>query len=174
MAPRGSLKRRLARVDAEEAVPVAKARARVGADYRAVCVGGPLRRRLERVAAELGDAADEGQPLTKSLRKHWASGQLSSPLVQELASGAELQGASGVSSLATAGTSGKHLQNLQRSMLNMFGVPPAAADFTWVRIPLARGMGMHPVSSAWVSRPHLSQCSHCVVEAYSRARWCSC
>ena len=88
---------------------------------------------------------DEDRPLTDTLRKRWASGQISSAIVQEIASGAERQGASGMADLPQAGSGGRHAHNLQRSMLKIFGAPPAAADFTWVRIPTSHGMAVHPV-----------------------------
>ena len=139
MSSRGSLKRRLARADAGEVVPKAKAKSADLAQGR-----GSLRRRLERAGVRDLPAGVEDGPLTDILKRRWASGQLSSVIVQEIASGAERQGAIDMSGLSGAGAGGRHAQNLQRSLFTVFEMPPAAAYFTWVRIPTSRGVAVHP------------------------------
>jgi hypothetical protein len=84
-------------------------------------------------------------PLVNSLRRDWAKGLISAKQVQEYAHGAQLQGANFLGDLAKAGTFGKNPQNIQRSLIQLFGKPVGAPDFNWFKIPLKNGRyALHP------------------------------
>ena len=108
---------------------------------------GSLRRRMER-ASNSGPSGDgHDAPLVASLRRAWAAGKISSPMVQEFALAAAQQGAhgGGVDRIARAGASGSHAPNIQRAILNFFGFPDCVPAFKWVPLPMARGSVLHPV-----------------------------
>ena len=71
-------------------------------------------------------------------------GKISAKQVQEYAFGADQQGAVGMGAAAKAGTSGKHAQNIHRSLLSIFGKPQGAPDITWCEVPTKRGNVLHP------------------------------
>ena len=67
-------------------------------------------------------------------------GKLSSLQVLEYATGADLQGASGLTRLASLGS-----DHAFRSLKNVFGIPAGAPDFTWLEIPTIAGpKTVHP------------------------------
>lgn len=136
----GSQKRRLERAGAEADGTDPGAGASSSSAPR-----GSLRRRLDRASQGASSAAERPSPLAGTLMKQWASGQLSSAKVQEIAEAATASNAEGVGGLSSAGPSGRHPQNLQRSLLRMFGRPSGAPDFTWVRVPTSTGHALHPV-----------------------------
>ena len=110
----------------------------------------PLRGGIRRRIANSGDDGDNtknnAEPLLANMRRRWAEGKISSPLVQEFAAGAVAQGAGGVTThaAASAGTSGRNPQNLQRDFLNLFGKPKGSPDFFWRRIPTKDGLEFWP------------------------------
>ena len=126
---------------------------------------GGIRRRVLAPAEQesAGEArADIDLPLLRSLKRDWAKGKLSSPQVQDYAAGAAAQGAVGMGRAAAAGSHGRHPQNLQRSLIALFGMPPGAPAFSWFTIPTASGDVVHPflLPHAWLqslysSRPEL-------------------
>ena len=83
-------------------------------------------------------------PLLQSLKKHWGQGIISAAQVQEYAWGASKQGAVGMSSPAAAGSSGKHAQNIHRSLIALFGRPKGSPEISWYEVPTAKGTRMHP------------------------------
>ena len=67
-------------------------------------------------------------------------GKLSALQVLEYATGADLQGASGLTRLASIGS-----DHAFRSLKNVFGIPVGAPDFTWLEIPTIAGpKTVHP------------------------------
>ena len=137
---RGGLKRRIERALAEPGDQDASSEATSSTNP----LRGPLRRRLAR--AEGPEAMDpDDLPLVESLKRRWADGKITSPLVQEFADAASRQGAEGMRRLASAGTSGRHPQNIQRSLLSFFGTPIGAPGTTWVRPPMRNGGEIHLV-----------------------------
>lgn len=149
MAPkRGGIRKRLQAAEpAEPAEPAEQAEPAEPAEPAASSSSreprGGLRRRLEKSAGassqETGDKS-----LYKTLKKNWALGKISSPLVQEIAEGAEKAGATGLSKTASAGSSGRNPQHLQRALISVFGKPVGAPDFEWFTIPLKSGRLAHP------------------------------
>ena len=67
--------------------------------------------------------------------------------------GAMLQGARGMQGVAAAGSHGHHPQNLQRSLISLFGMPEGAPDFAWFDIPTKSGVHPHPflLPHAWLA-----------------------
>ena len=67
--------------------------------------------------------------------------------------GAMKQGARGMQRIAAAGSHGHNPQNLQRSLISFFGMPPGAPDFDWFDIPTKSGVHPHPffLPHAWLS-----------------------
>ena len=95
-------------------------------------------------------------PLNSSLKKDWGKGILTSRQVQEYASGASQQGASGVDPIASAGNFGKNPQNLQRALLNLFGKPVGSPEISWYNIPTKKGFVAHPfmLPHVWLHSLH--------------------
>lgn len=92
-----------------------------------------------------GSRPDIDPTLRDSLRRDWGKGEISARKVQEYAMGAARAGAGGLDDLALAGTSGKNTQNIQRSLLGIFGRPQGAPPIDWVEIPVKGGrMVSHP------------------------------
>ena len=83
--------------------------------------------------------------MNNTLRSMWASGEIKSPRVQELAAGALKQGAEGLNRLASIGTSGKHRGNMFRDMCAALGEPVGSSSLMYVRIPTTKGDVNHPV-----------------------------
>ena len=82
----------------------------------------------------------EDLPLTNSLKRDWAKGDLTARQVQEYAAGAEAQGAVGVGNVAAAGARGQHPQNIQRTLIKLFGQPRGRPMWTgWRYQPRALG-----------------------------------
>jgi len=123
--------------------------------------GEPLPSSSRSLRRRVGDAPEplQEQPLLQSLKRDWGKGLLSSKQVQEYAAGADRQGAKGLAAVAAAGGSGRHPQNLQRSLMAMFGSPMGAPDFTWCEIETKRGKKVHPflLPHAWFASMH-AQC----------------
>jgi hypothetical protein len=129
--------------------------------------GGGVRHRLasEDQSRASGDRSScpSGLPLTNSLKRDWAKGELNSRQVQEYAHGAHKQGACGADRLAKAGTFGKHASNIHRDLLAFFGHPTGAPEVDWFYITTANGKRTaHPFllphkffSSLFVGRPAL-------------------
>ena len=77
-----------------------------------------LRRRIEQ-ASERTDACEK--PLEDALRHDWGKGIMSSKKVQEIAMGAEQQGARDLSGISKTGAFRKHPQNIQSALFYYFG-----------------------------------------------------
>ena len=152
--PANSLKRRLGNA-------VADADARLREDMRATETHsggesasgrrGNLRQRIERAsvnpsASSSSTGPAQPFPLVDSLKKHWEAGRLSSPMVQEIATGAAAQGATGggVDQITRAASEGLRPDNLQRSLLSLFGRTKGVPLFRYVMLPLKRGTVLHP------------------------------
>ena len=97
-----------------------------------------------RVVAETHQPVASELPLLQTLKRDWGKGLLSSRQVQEYSLAAEKQGAIGMSAAAAAGSSGKNPQNLQRSLLHVFGKPAGSPEFTWCEVATKRGKQLHP------------------------------
>ena len=70
----------------------------------------------------------EELPLANNLKRDCAIGNLFARQVQEHNTGAEAQGAAGVGNVAAAGARGQHPQNIQRTLINLFGRPMGRAQ----------------------------------------------
>ena len=136
-----SLKKRLARAADLDELPASEPASSSSAGPTEVGRR-TLRRRIDQ-ANERTDACET--PLEDVLRNDWGKGIMSSKKVQEIALGAEKQGATGLSGISKAGASGKHPQNIQRALFNYFGHPLGVPDFTYVRLPMREGPEFHPV-----------------------------
>ena len=150
----GGLKKRLAddqHLDAPPAptVPLNNIRSRLSSSTHCASASNPalaatstrtnLRQRCA-PASSPDDAGDEGVPrITRSLRRDWARGKLTSRQVQEYAEGAQQSGAIGLDKLARAGASGRHPANVQRALLTYFGRPKGAPKVEWVELPMKDG-----------------------------------
>jgi hypothetical protein len=65
--------------------------------------------------------------------------------VQEYAFNAQAQGAHGLDGMAKAGSSGKHVSNIHKALVALFGRPKGAPELSWVNIPTASSPGKaHP------------------------------
>ena len=85
-------------------------------------------------------------PLNMTLKKRWASGELSSPAMQEIALSAMEQGAFGIDHLAKLGKAGSQPGNVFRDLCSALGMPLGAPAMQWVRLPLAnRKSSLYPV-----------------------------
>ena len=73
-------------------------------------------------------------PLRKTLLKGWATGEMSSSKVLEIASGAAQQGATGLADMSSLGS-----HNAFRSLQAVFGYPVGAPHMTWLEIPTTAG-----------------------------------
>ena len=104
---------------------------------------GRVRRRLEKTAPTCGGEIEE-KLLLQNLKREWGRGKLSSSQVQDYSAGAAEQGARGLGKVAAAGSKGCHPQNLQRSLISVFGMPTRAPEFWWHEIPLKAGLVKHP------------------------------
>ena len=136
-----SLKNRLARAADLDEFPASEPASSSSAGPTEV---GPrtLRRRID-LANGRTDACETH--LEVVLRNDWGTGVMSSKKCHEVASGAEKQGATGLSGISKAGASGKHPQNIQRALFNCFGHLLGVPDFTYVRLPMREGPEFHPV-----------------------------
>jgi len=117
-------------------------------------------------------------PLYQSLKRDWCKGEISAKKVQEYALGAQLQGALGMSAPARAGSSGKHPENIHRSLLIIFKPPQETPELTWAHIPTKRGNVVHPFmlphqwfSSLYACQPDLFDSSVRGPEGASDAFW---
>ena len=144
MPPKGGIKRRLEQADGN--APSAE-QFGVSESSSSLPLGGGVARRVARAQAcslvggtSASSQSSSSLPLNASLKRRWAQGKITSPLVQEFAMGAAMQGATGLGNLPFAGNSGKHVQNLQRALVNAFGMPDGAPDFSWYDIPTKRGV----------------------------------
>ena len=160
---RGTLKRRIERAESAQDDAASHNDAASSSDQPR----GTLRRRIER-AEGAQEIAQEDLPLVGTLKRNWAKGKISSAMVQEIAHGAEAQGAGGMSALSSAGTSGKHAQNLQRSILKYFGSPPGAPDFSWIQIPTTKGHTIHPI---FLPHEYFSKLYHNAPHRWLARRW---
>ena len=102
---------------------------------------GGIRQRIRRVS--------ENEPpvstgFTEALKRNWAKGTLSSPLLQDLSETASAQGASGVEHIMKIGAKGKHPQNYFRDLKVAFGWPSLAPSFSWFDIPGKNGIISQP------------------------------
>ena len=84
-------------------------------------------------------------PFTDKLMKAWATGKMSSAMVQDLAQAAQDQGAKGMAAMSSSGATGAWQQNIQRSLITLFGQPEGPPPVTWVNVPTAKGTQLHPV-----------------------------
>ena len=115
----------------------------------------PVQPRVESVREKKGGVAERAAkaakagkpeketPFFKILKRDWGKGQISSPKVQEYAEAHMASGGVGAESLASAGASGRHPQNLQRAFVHVFGQPKGVPEFTWARIPTSMGEVLH-------------------------------
>ena len=85
--------------------------------------------------------ASTNLPLNEGLKKQWASGKMSAVQVQDLADRAQRQGAHGIGKLS----GGSYHRNAHRALVNFFGYPDGAPDFTWIQLPVVNGKAFHPV-----------------------------
>ena len=95
----------------------------------------------------------EDEPLTDKLKEEWGKGVLSSKRVQEFAMAAQGQGARGLEAISAAGASGRNPQNIQQTLVRLFGRPEGSPDFTWAEIP-----GKKKISASFLFAPHLDRC----------------
>ena len=140
MAPKGGIRKRVASSSPESPSPEQSAGA---SSSRPSPIRGGVRQRIGQAIADDPDVPAD-LPMNDYLKKQWALGQMSSPQVQAIAERAQQQGATGAERLAAAGTSGRNPQNLQRSLVNFFGIPRGAPPFVWKQIPLKSGSVSHP------------------------------
>ena len=156
MSPKGGIRKRVL-TDAEEAkasTPASSSSGRTGG----------VRRRVLAPPEQASGHADQPNDLLDGFKRDWAKGKLSSPQVQDYAARAAAQGAAGMGRAASAGSHGRHPQNLQRSLIALFGMPPGAPAFAWFNIPTKSGDVAHPflLPHAWLqslysSKPELWQ-----------------
>jgi len=183
MGPKSGIKRRL--LD----VPDSGSAENVGGSSSSAAIAprsGGTRKLLR--AAEKSDAAekasklgcDESLPLNQSLRRMWAKGELTSPQVQELASGAAKQGAMGVDKMAKVGSDGCRPGNIFRDLVNAFGYPQGAPRLYWAKVPLEGGLVSHPFILPHLFFAHLfgerkEEFAHAVLGGHKDCRsfWCS-
>eukprot|EP00959_Pyramimonas_sp_CCMP1952_P458621 9476923-Pyramimonas_sp.AAC.1 len=108
-------------------------------------IRGGVRQRSSRSAVS-NEPSPEAGPFSRTMRKDWATGTLSSAKVQEYAFAAQQQGAEGLDNLAAVGTYGKWPQNLLRDLKNLFGYPLGSPPIDWVEVPMKHGRKIaHPV-----------------------------
>ena len=84
-------------------------------------------------------------PLNSALKQKWASGEMKSPVVQEIASAASTQGAVGLGKLPGVGSSGTQLGNIYRDLCTTFGIPTGSDAIKYVHLPTAQGTSTIPV-----------------------------
>ena len=108
-------------------------------------LAGGIRRRQAAGSEGAGTGGEEKpNELLDMWKRDWGKGKLSSPQIQEYAMGAIAQGAKDMGRAAAIGSHGKHPQNIQRSLISLFGMPPGAPQFSWYTIPTASGDVSHP------------------------------
>jgi hypothetical protein len=73
--------------------------------------------------------------LTNSLKRDWASGEISAKKVQQYAMNAAADGAIGFDRLAAMGASGRDPSGIHKALLNIFGTPKGASAFDWINLP---------------------------------------
>ena len=114
--PQGSLKRRIERAleESDQRNPDQSASSHEAGSTSASSRGS-LRTRVRRATAAQQPPPD--LPLLESLKRRWAQGHISSPLVQEFADGAARQGAQGMSGLAAVGSHGRNTKQMQSPLL---------------------------------------------------------
>ena len=160
MAPKGGIRKRLG---LDDNAPSSSS----GAGTPAPSPGEPrpnpsesrsVRRRMEPQSTSSA-SVDQELPLLMSLRRDWGLGKVSAKQVQDYAYGAQRQGAVGLTQVSASGSSGKHPQNIQRALVNIFGAPAGAPEFTWCQVPTKRGMVVQPfmLPHTWFA----SLCSQC-------------
>ena len=148
MAPKGGIRKRLGlSTSSDGGQPASSSSGSWGGAEAAVTVPEPrrggIRRRIQEGTAGVANE-DADQPLLKSLKRRWAEGKISSPLVQEFAQGAVAQGAHGMEAVAAIAQKGRNPQNLQRDLQRTFGLPKGAPDVFWAVIPTSGGNAFHP------------------------------
>jgi hypothetical protein len=150
VSPKGGVRKRVL-ADAEENEASTQASSSSGR------VGG-IRRRVSTPPEQASERTEENQ-LLDGFKRDWARGRLSSPQIQDYAARAIAQGAVGMGRAAAAGSHGRHPQNLQRSLIAMFGMPPGAPPFAWFTIPTKSGDVAHPflLPHAWLQSLHSSK-----------------
>jgi hypothetical protein len=148
-APKGGgVKRRLEQASATETTASGSSNTASTGLSSSTSSSRTLRQRLSGTTANTepctASISTQDLPLVNSLRRDWAKGLLSAKKVQEYAWGAQFQGAEGLRDIAKAGTSGANPQNIQRSLINLFGQPLGAPPIDWYRIPMKVGHVFHP------------------------------
>ena len=160
MARKGGVKHRLAAVDSDDDILPIPGASSSSAMPSSANHGG-LRQRMKRARVDDIETqhedlnVDAELPLTASLRKMWASGQIQSPAVQEFANSAMRQGAVGLERLSKIGASGARPKNMFRDLCQAFGVPDGAPCIQYVRLPLAEGSSLVPVIMPHLFFQHL-------------------
>ena len=148
-APKGGgVKRRLEQASATETTASGSSNTASTGLSSSTSSSRTLRQRLSGTTANTepctASISTQDLPLVNSLRRDWAKGLLSAKKMQEYAWGAQFQGAEGMGDIAKAGTSGANPQNIQRSLINLFGQPLGAPPIDWYRIPMKVGHVFHP------------------------------
>ena len=79
---------------------------------------------------------------------------------------------------AAAGSHGRHPQNLQRSLISLFGMPDGAPEFEWYNIPTKSGSHAHPfllphawLASLYQSRPRMWESAITGADGAAAAFW---
>ena len=81
---------------------------------------------------------------TQNLVGRWAIGTLSAKDVQDIAMDTMLDGAKGVDAFAAMGASGKHAQNMFRTMQTILGYHAGAPEMDWFEVSTIAGPRTHP------------------------------
>ena len=105
-----------------------------------------IRKRVGALApsSSSSSATVPSDPMVGKLLRDWAKGKLSAVQVQELAFAAMPKSEQKLEGLASAGSWGKHPQNVHRSLVSYFGRPAGSPEMVWVDIPTKNGMTPHP------------------------------
>ena len=124
---KGSLKRRLERaVNPEGGAPSEVSTGDAEIPIPDVARRTSVNRRLAKAEGDVQGAAEK--PFEEEILNRWDRGRMSSLDVQKIALGAPSQGMPRSEALASAGSSGAHPQNAQRSLVNHSKTPAGTPD----------------------------------------------
>ena len=119
----------------QESGDAAAAAARSASSSDGPPASGGKTKRLEYIEKS-GDGANQiTGKLRASLKRDWASGEISAKKVQEYSYGAEHDDASFVGDLSKLSTFGKESNHMHRDSLRLFGNPKGAPPMDWINIP---------------------------------------